>query len=195
MGTTDYTVIGIDENECRDTAYVNVALYPYPSFETSNDVLAFYGDEIQLQAYSDQDGIFIWSPAEYLSCIHCDNPIATPNQEITYKVTFIDLNGCESDEFINIYYDAVIYIPNTFTPDNNGLNETFQISGGNIKEMECLIFNRWGEIVYTMTEPYQSWDGTFFGKECQDGTYIWKLTYLDFSNKQYQMTGHVNLIR
>ncbi|MEJ6505651.1 MAG: gliding motility-associated C-terminal domain-containing protein [Crocinitomicaceae bacterium] len=195
LGTTDYTVIGIDENECRDTAYVNVALYPYPSFETSNDVLAFYGDEIQLQAYSDQNGIFIWSPAEYLSCINCDNPIATPNQEITYKVTFIDLNGCESDEFINIYYDAVIYIPNTFTPDNNGLNETFQISGGNIKEMECLIFNRWGEILYTMTEPYQSWDGTFFGKECQDGTYIWKLTYLDFSNKQYQMTGHVNLIR
>lgn len=195
MSTTTYTVIGIDENECRDTAYVDVVLFPYPSFETSNDVLAFYGDEIQLEAYSSEAGVFSWSPAEYLTCIHCWNPIATPNQEITYKVTFTDLNGCQSNEFINIYYDAVVYVPNTFTPDNNGLNETFQISGGNIKEMECLIFDRWGEIVYRITEPYQSWDGTFMGKNCQDGTYIWKLTYTDFVDKQYQLNGHVNLIR
>ena len=195
LETTDFTVIGIDENGCRDTAYVLVELYPYPSFETSNDVLAFYGDQIQLNAYSNQMGGFIWSPAEFLSCIHCDNPIATPNQEITYKVTFTDLNGCQSDEFINISYDAVIYVPNTFTPDNNGLNETFQVSGGNIQEMECLIFNRWGELIHTMTDASQSWDGNFNGKKCQDGTYIWKLTYTDLANKQYQLSGHVNVIR
>ena len=158
-------------------------------------MLAFYGDQIQLNAYSNQMGSFIWSPAEYLSCIHCDNPIATPNQEITYKVTFTDLNGCQSDEFIHIYYDAVIYVPNTFTPDNNGLNETFQVSGGNIETMECLIFNRWGELIHTMTDTSQSWDGTHNGRECQDGTYIWKLTYTDFANKQYQLSGHVNVIR
>ncbi|MEJ6637272.1 MAG: gliding motility-associated C-terminal domain-containing protein [Crocinitomicaceae bacterium] len=195
LGTTDYTVIGIDINECRDTAYVHVELFPYPSFETSNDVLAFYGDEIQLEAYADQEGSYLWSPAEYLTCIHCQYPTATPNQEITYKVTFTDLNGCESDEFINIYYDAVIYVPNTFTPDNDGLNDTFQISGGNIVQMKCVVFNRWGEIVYTMTEPYQAWDGTYMGEKCQDGTYIWKLTYTDFLRKQYQLSGHVNLLR
>jgi gliding motility-associated-like protein len=157
--------------------------------------LAFYGDQIQLSAFSEQTGSYIWTPAEYLTCIHCQNPIATPNQEITYKVTFTNTDGCSSDEFINITYDAVVYVPNTFTPDNNGLNETFQISGGNLKEMECLIFNRWGELLYTMSEPYQTWDGTYMGKPCQDGTYIWKLTYTDFVNKQYQLSGHVNLIR
>ena len=67
--STNYMVIGIDENSCFDTAYVYVALYPYPSFETTNDVIAFYGDEIQLEAYADQAGSFVWSPAEYLSCI------------------------------------------------------------------------------------------------------------------------------
>jgi gliding motility-associated-like protein len=195
LSSTEYTVIGIDENECRDTAFVNVSLFPYPSFETSNDVLAFYGDQIQLSAFSEQTGSYIWTPAEYLTCIHCQNPIATPNQEITYKVTFTNTDGCSSDEFINITYDAVVYVPNTFTPDNNGLNETFQISGGNLKEMECLIFNRWGELLHTMSEPYQTWDGTYLGKPCQDGTYIWKLTYTDFVNKQYQLSGHVNLIR
>lgn len=193
--STNYMVIGIDENGCFDTAFVYVALFPYPSFETSNDILAFYGDEIQLEAFSDLVGTYVWSPAEYLSCIHCQNPIATPNQEITYEVTFTDLNGCASEEYITITYDAVVYVPNTFTPNNNGTNDVFEISGGNLIEMECLIFNRWGELVHTMNSPNESWDGTFNGATCQDGTYIWKLKYTDFTNEQYEISGHVNLIR
>ena len=193
--STNYMVIGIDENGCFDTAYVYVALYPYPSFETTNDVIAFYGDEIQLEAYADQAGSFVWSPAEYLSCIHCFNPIATPNQEITYEVTFTDLNGCSSEEYITISYDAVVYVPNTFTPNNDGINDVFEISGGNLLEMECLIFNRWGEIIHTMKSPNDHWNGTYNGVNCQDGTYIWKLIYTDFTNKEYELSGHVNLIR
>ena len=61
--------------------------------------------------------------------------------------------------------------------------------------MECLIFNRWGELIHTMTDASQSWDGTYNGKKCQDGTYIWKLTYTDFVKKQYQLSGHVNINR
>ena len=79
---------------------------------------------------------------------HCFNPIATPNQEITYEVTFTDLNGCSSEEYITISYDAVVYVPNTFTPDNDGINDVFEISGGNLLEMECLIFNRWERYPY-----------------------------------------------
>ena len=193
--STNYTVIGIDDNGCYDTAYVYVALFPYPSFDVSNDVIAFYGDEIQLEAYSDQPGAFVWSPAEYLSCIHCHNPIATPNQEITYEVSFTDLNGCSSEEYITITYDAVVYVPNTFTPDNDGMNDVFEVSGGNLLEMKCLIFNRWGQLIHTMNSPNESWNGTFNGAKCQDGTYIWKLIYTDFTYKEYELSGHVNLIR
>lgn len=193
--TTEYMVVGIDVNGCIDTAYVNVSLFPYPSFQTTNDVLAFYGDQIQLEAYSDLIGSYVWSPTEYLSCIHCQNPISTPDQEITYMVTFTDLNGCSSDEFITITFDAAVYVPNTFTPNNDGMNDVFQVSGGNLVEMECLIFNRWGELVYTLDSPYQVWDGSFNGIKCQDGTYVWKLTYTDFTNDQYQISGHVNLLR
>ena len=193
--STNYTVIGIDNNGCTDTAFVYVALYPYPSFQTSNDIVAFYGDQIQLEAYSDVPGMYVWSPAEFLSCIHCQNPIATPNQDITYEITFTDQNGCSSKEFISISYDAVVYVPNTFTPDNDGVNDVFQVSGGNIMEMECLIFNRWGEIIHTMESPNEYWNGNYNGAPCQDGTYSWKLRYTDFTNKEYELTGHINLIR
>ena len=193
--STNYSVIGIDDNGCTDTAYVYVGLYPYPSFETSNDVNAFFGDEIQLEAYSEITGSYIWSPVEFLSCIHCQNPIASPNQDITYEITFTDLNGCSSKEFITITYDAVVYIPNTFTPDNDGVNDVFQISGGNIITMECLIFNRWGQVIHSLDSPGDFWNGTYEGFPCQDGTYIWKLKYTDFNNKKYELSGHINLIR
>ena len=110
-------------------------------------------------------------------------------------MTFTDLNGCSSEEYITISYDAVVYVPNTFTPDNDGINDVFEISGGNLLEMECLIFNRWGELIHTMKSPNDHWNGTYNGVNCQDGTYIWKLIYTDFTNKEYELSGHVNLIR
>ena len=61
--------------------------------------------------------------------------------------------------------------------------------------MQMLIFNRWGEIICTLNSINEFWDGTYKGKKCQDGTYVWKLIYKDFTQSAYQLTGHVNLIR
>jgi gliding motility-associated-like protein len=96
---------------------------------------------------------------------------------------------------VNINYNAVVYVPNTFIPDNNGKNDVFQVYGGNIKEMECLIFNRWGELITTLSSTTDFWDGTYKGLPCPDGTYTWKLIYKDFLNDKYQLNGHVNLLR
>ncbi len=193
--STNYMIIGTDNSGCKDTAYVEVALYPYPSIQITPSINAFYGDEVQLEAITHLPGSYVWSPPEYLSCINCSNPIATPNQNITYFVSFTDINGCSSTNFVTITYDAVVYVPNTFIPDGDGLNDLFQIYGGNIKQMECLIFNRWGELVCTLNSTDDGWDGTYKGDKCQDGTYTWKLTYKDFLGKKSQLTGHVNLLR
>jgi gliding motility-associated-like protein len=61
--------------------------------------------------------------------------------------------------------------------------------------MECLIFNRWGELIHTLNSIEESWDGTYNGSDCQDGTYTWKLKYKDFVGGKSEITGHVNLIR
>ena len=193
--STSYQVIGTDDDGCKDTAYVLVQLYPNPAIYMSPDVLAFYGDEIQLEAVTNTPGSFTWYPSEFLSCANCPNPIATPNQDITYYVNFEDINGCTSTAWVNINYNAVVYVPNTFIPDNNGMNDVFQVYGGNIKEMECLIFNRWGELITTLSSTTDFWDGTYKGLLCPDGTYTWKLIYKDFLNDKYQLNGHVNLLR
>jgi gliding motility-associated-like protein len=193
--STNYMIIGTDSNSCKDTAFVEVALYPNPTLQITPNVNAFYGDEVQLEAVAHTPGVYTWSPPEYLSCVNCSNPIATPNQNITYFVSFIDVNGCSSSSYVNITYDAVVYVPNTFIPDDNDVNDVFRVYGGNIKEMECLIFNRWGELIATLHSTDEYWDGTYKGEKCQDGTYTWKLTYNDFQTRRYELTGHVNLLR
>ncbi|MEY3236996.1 MAG: hypothetical protein RI883_1097, partial [Bacteroidota bacterium] len=193
--STLYTVIGIDLTGCTDTATVQVDLFPQPFIQTSPDVYAFYGDDIQLSASSTTSGPYIWSPAEYLSCVSCLSPIANPNQNTTYTVTYTDENGCSASDNVHIYYDPIIYVPNTFTPDGNEFNNGFQVIAHNIESFELLIFNRWGELIYTMTSLTDYWDGSYNGLKCQDGTYVWKLDYTDFLGNNYTQTGHVNLIR
>lgn len=193
--STDYMVVGTDNNGCKDTAFVEVALFPNPSLLVTPDINVFYGDEVQLEAIAHTSGTYTWSPPEYLSCVNCSSPVAIPNQNITYFVSFSDVNGCSASSYVSITYDAVVYVPNTFIPDNDGVNDVFKVYGGNLKEMECLIFNRWGELIRTLNSIDESWDGTFNGKVCQDGTYTWKLKYKDFIGKKSEITGHVNLIR
>lgn len=192
---TLYTVFGMDANGCSDTASVFVELYPKPFIQTNPDVYAIYGDPIQLSATSTTTGPYIWSPAEYLSCVVCTSPIATPNFSTSYTVTYTDQNGCKASDVVHIYYNPIIYIPNTFTPNSDEFNTGFRVIASNIQSFEMNIFNRWGELIFTMNDLADYWDGTYKGLPCQDGTYVWTLRYIDFSDIPHDLNGHVNLLR
>lgn len=195
LQSTLYQVVGTDINGCKDTAYVEVVLHPWPSISISPEIQAFYGDQIQLNAIGNSPGNYVWSPAEFLSCINCPNPITSPDQDITYSVVFTDQNGCITDAQVSITYEAVIYVPNTFIPDGNGRNDLFGVFGGNISSMEMDIFNRWGELIYTLHSIDDRWDGSYGGNKCPDGVYTWKLVYSDTQYKKNELSGHVVLLR
>lgn len=192
---TLYQVIGTDVNGCRDTAEVFVDLYPLAFIQTSPDAYLLEGDTVQLSAWSTTAGPFEWSPGEYLSCVNCVNPIASPPSDFQYTVSYTDKNGCSASDKVWIYFKPLIWVPNTFTPNNNGGNEEFKVVGGNIAQMKLQIFNRWGELVCTLNDISESWDGTYNGNDCQDGTYTWKLYYQDRKGNESRLVGHVNILR
>ncbi|NRA13297.1 MAG: gliding motility-associated C-terminal domain-containing protein [Crocinitomicaceae bacterium] len=193
---TTYYVIGTDQYGCSDTASVFVDLYPQPFIQTSPDVYAFLGDLVPLSATSTTSGPYQWYPTEFLNCVICENPVANPDQNYTYWVTYTDNNGCTASDSVNIYYDPIIWIPNTFTPgDGDAHNNLFFAEGGNIKTFEMLIFNRWGELIVTLNDLTDSWDGTYDGVKCQDGTYVWKVTLTSFEDEESIYNGHINLLR
>jgi gliding motility-associated-like protein len=192
---TIYNITGTDQYGCISTDSVFVGLYPNAFIQTSSDVYAFYGDEIQLSAYSTTSGTYSWDPSEYLSCVVCDNPVASPDQNFFYIVSYTDDNGCEAEDSIHIYYDPILFVPNTFTPGYDEFNNSFFASGGNINRFKMLVFDRWGEVIFESLDINVGWDGTYKGQNCQDGTYVWKINLTDFNDKEYDYLGHINLVR
>lgn len=130
-----------------------------------------------------------------MTCGYCSSPIANPNRETVYTVTVTDQNGCQSIDIVTIFYDITIYVPNTFTPDQDEFNQSFYAYGGNIEEFHMMIFDRWGELIFETYDMNIGWDGTYNGLICQDGTYVWKIQVTDSYDKKEEFVGHVNLIR
>lgn len=108
---------------------------------------------------------------------------------------------CESESFsVTVTEErcfCTVYLPNAFTPDNNGMNEVFQPAYDcPLDNFELLIFNRWGEIVYSSTDPDAAWDGTYRGKLVQDGVYVYRMVYISAQTHTYEeITGHVSVLR
>ncbi len=108
--------------------------------------------------------------------------------------------GCTniSCETITYKENFTLYIPNTFSPNSDGINDVFNpVIYKTIPEsFELLIFNRWGQLVFETNEIDASWDGTFKNEQAQIDTYIYKVIYKLYNDPYiYRQKGHVNLIR
>jgi gliding motility-associated-like protein len=193
---TTYYVQGIDEFGCIDYDSVFVDFFPTPVVDEGVNAYAFYGDEVQLTATSPQIGVYSWSPIEELTCVNCASTVATPNRETVYTVTITDQNGCQSTDIVTILYDITIYVPNTFTPDQDEFNQSFYAYGGNIREFHMMIFNRWGELIFETYDMKIGWDGTYNGRVVQSGTYTWIIECRDaYTDKKYTFNGNLNLLK
>ncbi|MBI1836544.1 MAG: gliding motility-associated C-terminal domain-containing protein [Flavobacteriia bacterium] len=192
---TNYFVLGTDIYGCTDTAFVEVDLYPQIYIQACPDIYAFQGDVVTLYANTNIGGTYTWSPSEHLSCVNCMTPSANPNQNYTYTVTLTDSHGCIATDDVKIFYDGILYVPNTFTPDGNMFNNVFKAIGGNIISFKMEIFNRWGELIFSSNSMDESWDGTYNGLPCPIGTYTWKIEYSDYNNSRKMLVGHVNIVK
>jgi len=192
---TTYSVVGIDQYGCVDTDSVFVDLFPLAFIQTNPNVYAFLGDQVQLSATSSTNGPFVWNPSEFLTCVVCNEPVANPDQNYYYTVSYTDVNGCSDSDSVGIFYDPIIYVPNTFTPGETGVNPIFKAKGGNIAEFHMEIYNRWGELIFTSNDMNMGWDGLYKGIPSQDGTYTWKITVVSFTKESTDYYGHVNLLR
>jgi gliding motility-associated-like protein len=86
-----------------------------------------------------------------------------------------------------------VYIPNAFTPNGDGINDTFGIKGEGAFEYSLVIFNRWGEKIFESNNPNQQWDGTYKSLPVQPGEYVYQLMA---HGKNYKgQSGVVTLVR
>jgi gliding motility-associated-like protein len=174
--TTTYSLV-ITPNACfSDTLQFTVLVAPYPDLSiTPPNSTVVAGTMVPMVA-TVNNGVIItsyaWSPSNTLSCEACYNTIATPTVNTTYTFSAESNYGCASSTSatINIFCDnSQVFIPNTFTPNGDGMNDRFYISAKGINEITRFsIYNRWGELVYdahniSPNNAAQGWDGTYKG--------------------------------
>jgi gliding motility-associated-like protein len=90
--------------------------------------------------------------------------------------------------------DATFFIPTAFSPNNDGHNDVFKIEGENFKEIEMIIFNRWGEIILQSKDKIAQWDGFYQQNICQDGLYFYQVKIKANNLKIYYVNGTFNLL-
>lgn len=164
------------------------------------------GEEIQLVPLIHQASqyTYLWTPSEGLSCSDCVSPFVTPTETQTYTLQVTNPDGCVSQSSITIEVnkDRNVFIPNIFTPNEDGTNDMFVVFGGtdvsNIKVMN--LYDKWGELVFSgadlaPNDPSNGWDGQFRGKPLKSEVFVYYLEVEFVDGEVIPYKGDFTLLR
>ncbi len=193
---TTYSVMVTDALGCpSSTEMVTVDVSAGPVVDAGNDVTIFKGESTVLTATGAVS--YSWSPGATLSDPTAAATTATPELTTIYAVTGTDVNGCSSVDSVtvNVEEKTNVFIPDIFSPNNDGRNDILYVRGGNISSFRFFVFDRWGEKVFETEDQTLGWDGTLRGRPMDEAVYVFILkgTYLDGST--FEINGNVTLIR
>lgn len=202
--TTIYTVRAWEGGCQPNTNYVKVVVHPKPDVDAGKDDSTFAGKEIVLMASSKDFVSYRWSPAATLSCTDCSAPVATPRATTNYVVTATNDKGCRNSDSVTIFifcHSDQVFVPNTFTPNNDGQNDIFYPRGVGLKSVSSFrIYNRWGELVFErrgfqLNDASAGWDGTYKGSQLNSDIFIYAIDGICDSGEPISWKGDVTLIR
>ncbi len=183
---------------CRVASNVlSVNVHPIPVVDAGPDRIYIrgYPDTINAVATANGDALsYFWTPPLYMPDPTALKAVVTPGADIIYTLMVQSIFGCASQDAVNVKVVDGIFVPNAFTPNGDGLNDTWSIPyldpGLNA---DVKIFNRWGQLVYHTSAGKVLWDGTLNSVPQPAGVYIYVVTFRD--NKMPQMKGTLVLIR
>jgi len=182
---------------CSAKDTVNISVNPAPAVNAGGDQTVILGDEATINATA-SPGIYLWTPATGLSSTNTLSTKAKPTVTTPYMLRVTTDQGCTATDevIINVLVDCVKPV-NVFTPNGDGINDTWQVTvGGNCtKSVEVTVFNRNGAIVYQSKNYSNSWDGTYSGKGLPDGTYYWVIQYVYLTSRVVTAKGNVTILR
>lgn len=131
---------------------------------------------------------------------YIDNDLSGTAGTYKYYVVAVEdtgsFNAVSRSNEIVLEQQPSVFVPNSFTPNNDGVNDNWFTISSFLKSFDLSVFNRWGNLVYSSTNTTQKWDGTFKGSKVPDGTYIYLIKYTGFDDASEKViTGQVSILR
>ena len=193
----NYTLTVTDVNSCKQTQTVSVTqISVSTAAATANPATIIKGESIILNASG--GGTYQWAPAGSLNCSTCVSPLATPTANTIYCVFVTDINSCTDSACIAITVEIPcepLFIPNAFSPNDDGENDILFVIGNCIKKLELKIYDRWGEKVFETADPTQGWDGSYIGKAENTAMFTYYISATLSNNEKITKTGNISLIK
>lgn len=204
-GTYTLSLKVVTDNGCLDSLTINdmITVYPVPyaSFDASPQPTTIVYPWVEFSDASSNDVMeWDWSFGDGTFGVLQNEAHEYPDTG-AYLVTLIVHNqyGCTdtTDDIILINGDFTFYIPNAFTPNNDGYNDEFFGQGIGINKYALRIYNRWGEQVFFTDDPNVKWDGTIRGgtEPVQNEVFVYRVELEDILGEIHIYNGHVTLIR
>ena len=192
---------------CSDTTSKELYVPPTPVVTVGPGPVIPVGTGVTLPVtYGPEVVSYNWIPDRNLSCTDCPAPFANPKSTTTYTVKVTDEYGCinQSSVTVTIVCNGMNYfIPNTFSPNGDGVNDVFAPRGVGLARVNSMrIFNRWGEMVFERMNfmandrtPTGGWDGTYKGKPASPDVYVYIIEFVCENNAIIPVKGNVALVR
>lgn len=146
------------------------------------------------------DCAYAWTPSAGLNATNTASVRATPQDTTVYKVV-VTKKGCKEEKTIRINVDNVncgepnIFVPNAFTPNNDGNNDILKVRGRWISKLQFVVYNRWGQEMFSTTDVGNGWNGSFKGNEVAPDVYNYYLQVTCLDNKIFTKRGNTSLIK
>lgn len=175
--------------ESEPTAF-EVVIAPQPNVELMADTAICFGDIVDVSTNEYFENI-TWSNGEVTEVI------SVADSGIYWVVVENDFGCSDSDTIIVETIMCDVVVSNIFTPDGDGLNDTWQLNADGLQEMEVGIYNRHGRLIYRWNTLEGKWDGTIQnnGLDASHGTYYFVGTYLDYKGENGSVKGYITLVR
>lgn len=204
--STDYTVTVTDGLGCTTTATGHITVregtFPEPlqAWCSPCEVIAYHEATLFSTDYGDFY-TYQWVPADNMETPNLPVTILTPDTTMTYTVTVTDTFGCSQSDTVTIRVQPVlcgtpfVFIPNSFTPNGDGVNDMLYARSDILEECYFAIYNRWGEKLFETVDNNIGWDGTFKHKDCPRGVYDYYFKGKCKDGDELELKGNVTLIR
>ncbi len=162
-------------------------------FDAGQDEEIAEGGSVQLNVTGGTT--YTWTPTTGLSSNTIPDPIANPASPTAYAVT-TTINGCTYTDTVNVNVIQLIDPPNTFSPNGDGINDTWEVPGiADYPGSEVIIYDRWGQKVFKSNGYREPWDGSHNGKQVSEGTFYYYIKLNQLAGRSDPYTGYISIIR
>jgi gliding motility-associated-like protein len=195
VSTTTYQVIATNQFSCKDTAETIVNVIHHPKANAGEDKWIIQGTSAQIAATATGENLsYSWTPVLYMDNPASLTPVITPPHDTTYVLKVVSNDGCgEATDTMKVFVYKDVFIPNTFTPNGDGINDTWYIPAlSAYPKFELFVYDRWGNLVFQAKKSNVHWDGRSKGQALPMGVYVYMLDLKEGGNL---LKGTVSIVR